>query len=300
MKYNSLYCTIEKAIEYIEENIKRTITLEEISKDVNLSMFYLDRLFHEISKTTLMRYVKNRKLSSSIGELLNTNLKISDIAEEYGFNYEQSYIRLFENTFTISPDRFRKEKPILKITDKINLKYIRLMGEEGIVFDPHIVIKPEFFITGIRHKINKEYDQQFHEANIKGNDFYYTRRHEIENTLYSNIYIGFVDLVTSDSSFTYYMPSVQVSDPGNTIPAGMVCQRVPTNKYAVFKYIGLHHARQTNINNLYNTLRYIYEEWFPKSGYSQSAPYHFERYDDTISRDDYCEFEIYIPVSNNS
>lgn len=295
MEQNSLYFIIEKTIEYIENNLKKALTLEEISSYVNLSRFYLNRLFHEISKTTLMHYVKNRKLSGSINELLNTNLKISDIAAEYGFNYEQSYIRAFESKFSISPDRFRKNKPIVNITDKINLKYIKLIGENGIIFDPHIVIKPEFYVTGIKYRIKLEYDRQFYEANQKGNDFYYNRRQEIENIINPNIYIGLVDYKTGDHAYSNYMPSVQVSAPGR-IPEGMTFHKVPTGKYAIFRYIGLHHAKHTNIKNLTDTLKYIYQEWMPRSGYSQSAPYHFERFDESISREDYCEVDIYIPI----
>ncbi len=295
MEHNSLQNIIERAIDFIECNIKTTITLDEISLNVNLSKFYLNRLFHEISGTTLMHYVKNRKLSSSIYELLNTNLKISDIAAEYGFNYEQSYIRAFENKFSISPDRFRKQRPILNITDKINLSYIRAIGENAVIFAPSIVIRAEFLIAGIKYRINEEYDRQFFEANLKGNDFYYKRRHEIENVIYPDTYIGFVDYKTGEEGFTYYLPSVQVSAKGH-IPEDMTFHKVPTGKYAVFKYIGLHHARQINIGNLYDTFQYIYDDWLPKSGYSQSAAYHFEKCDESISREDYCELELFIPI----
>jgi AraC family transcriptional regulator len=188
-----------------------------------------------------------------------------------------------------------KHRPIINITDKINLNYIKLIGENGILFDPDIVIKPGFYIAGIKYKINIEYDRQFYEANQKGNDFYYNRRHEIDNILYPDIYIGLVDYKTDDIAYSFYMPSVQVSMPGR-LPEDIICHKVPTNKYAVFKYIGLHHARNTNIKSLYDTFKYIYMEWLPKSGYSQSAPYHFEKLDESVSREDYCEVELYIPI----
>jgi AraC family transcriptional regulator len=294
---DSLYYTIEKVIQYIEENLKRTITLDQISTHVSMSKFHLNRMFHVISRTTLMRYVKIRKLSSSLNELLNTNLKISAISQEYGFDYEQSYIRSFENTFGISPDRFRKEKKILRIKDKINLDYIKAMGENSVFIEAPIVVIPEFFIVGVKLKICDENDRLFHEANIRGNEFYNSRRHEIKNALQSDIYIGLVEYIIGDENSAYYIPSLQVSKPDD-IPLDMICHQVPTNKYGVFKYIGLHHASHTNTSNLLATLNYIYEEWLPKTGYLQSAPYHFERINEKVSRDDYCEIEIYIPVSN--
>ncbi len=294
MEHNSLDYII-KSIEYIEKNIKKTITLEDISLHVSLSKYYLNRLFHQISKTTLMNYVKKRKLSSSIYELLNTDLKIADIAAEYGFKYEQSYIRAFEKSFAISPDRFRRHKPILNITDKINLDYIKAIGESAYILTPDIVIKPEFLIAGIKYKIDADYDMKFHESNSKGNDFYFNRKGEIRNIIQPHIYIGLVEYITDEAGYSYYIPSVQVSGPGS-LPKDMVIHKIPTNKYAIFKYIGLHHAKQTNIANLHFTLFYIYSDWLPKSGYSQSAPYHFERFDENLTTDDYCEVDIYIPI----
>ena len=294
MDRNSLHYII-KSIDFIERNINKKITLDDLSLHVNLSKFYLDRLFHQASKITLMDYVKKRKLSCSINELLNTDLKICDIATEYGFNYEQSYIRAFEKTFSISPDRFRKQKPQINITDKVNLDYIKAIGENAIIITPEIVVKPEFLIAGIKYKIREDYDIEFFEANAKGNDFYFNRKCEIKNIINPNIYIGLVDHNPEEEGYCYYMPSVQVSH-AHALPTDMMLYKVPTNKYAIFKYIGLHHAKETNTANLFQTLYYIYSEWLPKSGYLESPAYHFEMFDENITSDDYCEVDLYIPI----
>lgn len=296
MEKNLLYNDISNVIAYIEANLKSEITLDKISEHVNISKFHLNRVFHAISSNTLMNYVRGRKLSSSIDELLNTNLKVSDISQEYSFNYEQSYIRSFINTFGISPDKFRKEKPPLKIKDKIDLGYIRAIGENGAVIKPQITIIPEFLLTGIRYKIFNPDDRVYHESNARGNDFFSNHRHKIKNAVSYEIYFSLIQYI-ADNTYSYYMPSLQVQDEDAT-PEGMICQRVLTNKYAIFKYIGLHHASGTNINNLMETLKYIYGEWFPKSNYYQCTPYHLERIDSAVSREDYCEVEICIPVTS--
>lgn len=295
MKYDSLYLSITNVIEYIEENLKNPITLDLISDHVNISKFHLNRIFSSLSKTPLMNYVKNRKLSSSINDLLWTDLRISDISQEYGFDYEQSYIRSFKNTFGISPDRFRKEKPALKIKDKINIDYIRQIGQDGITLEPPIFIIPEFYITGIRHKINLNDDRLLLEANRLGIEFYDLHMCKIENAINREVYIGLVEYDLDDPSHNHYITSVQTPAPEG-IPVGMVCHKVPANKYASFKYIGLHPAKQISIRNLEATLKYIYTEWFPKSRYHQCASYHFERIDGRISSEDYCELEFFIPV----
>ena len=98
-------------IEYIEANIREKIDLDDISCHVGLSKFHLNRIFKAITNRQLMDYVRNRKLTLSLFDLLNTSLKISDISAEYGFHHEQSYIRSFKNTIGLSPNQFRIEKP---------------------------------------------------------------------------------------------------------------------------------------------------------------------------------------------
>ena len=80
-----------------------------------------------------MHYVRSRKLTSSLEELKNSDLSVIDIAMEYKFEYEQSYIRSFKKQFRVSPGIFRKEKPTLEIKHKLNLAYITLTGEQGML-----------------------------------------------------------------------------------------------------------------------------------------------------------------------
>lgn len=48
-----------------------------------------------------MEYVQSRKLTSSLNELLSTNMRIIDIGLNYGFDYEQSYIRAFRRNLAL-------------------------------------------------------------------------------------------------------------------------------------------------------------------------------------------------------
>jgi AraC family transcriptional regulator len=120
---------INSIINFVEDNIKKDITLEIISQCVHLSKFHTDRIFKAMTNRSLMDYVRCRKLSHSLNSLLHTNMKIVEISLEYSFKYEQSYIRSFKRTFQISPGKFRKEKPEIEIVDKLSLNYITSKGK---------------------------------------------------------------------------------------------------------------------------------------------------------------------------
>ena len=120
-KHNHSVNNLQNAIDYIEDHIHEKLTLDTIAAAANLSKYHLHRIFKTVTHEKLMDYTRNRKLTHSIHELLHTNLKVIDIAYEYGFEYEQSYIRSFYRLFKMTPTHFRTIKPQVTITCKISI-----------------------------------------------------------------------------------------------------------------------------------------------------------------------------------
>jgi AraC family transcriptional regulator len=286
---------IKQAIDYIEENLQEKIFLNDISAFTNLSKYHLHRIFKALTKQKLMDYVRNRKLSQSLNELVNTDLKLIDIAYKYGFDYEQSYIRSFIRLFEVSPNTFRTKKPQLKIIDKINIDFMRPIGEDGIVVEPAIIIKPDFIVVGIKHKLFYSDSDIYAKVNRYAIDFFYNQRSKISHAKYPDTYVGIIKYIENAPDYKYYIPSIEVSEAEKT-PPHMETFSIPTRKYAVFKYIGFHHVNDTTMDNLYDTYHYIFHDWLEKSGYRFSSLYHIERIDTTKNRDDYCEIDLCIPV----
>jgi AraC family transcriptional regulator len=287
--------SVKKALDYIEHNLKNNITLDDISQNVNLSKYHLNRLFKAATNLTPLEYVRGRKLSSSIHELLNTNLKIIDIATEYSFRYEQSYIRSFINLFNTSPDKFRKERPTIEITDKYDPSFLKPTGNDGIIFEPKILIKPKFKIVGLEYLISISENKKSHVLTELSNDFFYNHRQKIKNPKNPEVYYGYIHFSDYRSDEKFYVTSIEVSSL-DEIPDGMKGYCVPSRKYAAFKYIGFHHPNNITISNLENIYSYISMQWFSTSNYQPSDCFQFERVDMSHPSKDYCELDIYIPV----
>ncbi|MHC1683953.1 MAG: helix-turn-helix domain-containing protein [Clostridiaceae bacterium] len=305
MGTNSPMIKINNVIEFIELNIKEEITLDDISNHVNLSKYHINRIFSAITHKKLMHYVKNRKLTQSIYDLLNTDLKIIDISFEYNYQYEQSYIRSFKKTFGISPEKFRKERPTLKITDKINLNYLTAIGTNGIIIDPVILLKPKFSIVGVKHKLylkdidvtditNENEIDLSHEVVL---DFSYNQRLKIENSINPDELIILSSNLNEceNKNYIYFTPSQLVPN-NRKAPANMFYTKIPTQKYAVFKYIGLHPPECTNFAKLKSIQMYIFSVWLKNSRYTLADDYHLQIMDTSICREDYSEVEFYIPI----
>ena len=99
---------LEKVLVNIEEGIRDGINIDIVAKKHTLSERHLQRLFKVAYSQSIGFYIRSRKLAASVEDLLNTNLNVVDIAMDYGFEYEQSYIRAFKREFGITPGNLRK------------------------------------------------------------------------------------------------------------------------------------------------------------------------------------------------
>lgn len=101
--------TIEKMIDWLEDNIKENPTLGEMSEYVGYSPFYCSIKFHEYVGVTFKQYIAKRRLSFTAIEIQDTNRRILDIALEYGFSSHEAFTRAFANAYGCTPYQYRKQ-----------------------------------------------------------------------------------------------------------------------------------------------------------------------------------------------
>ncbi len=99
---------------YIESHIKEIMDKEELIKMTGFSMAYIREFFKKNTGCSLAKYILERKISSSMFELIHTKMKIIDIAFLYGFSSHESYTRAFYRVVKITPSDFRKKIPLLE------------------------------------------------------------------------------------------------------------------------------------------------------------------------------------------
>ena len=102
------YDLLETVLIDVEKGIRTGINVDILAKSYSMSFRHLQRIFKAAFKQTLTDYVRSRKLAVSLDDLLKTDLNLLDIALEYGFSYEQTYIRAFKREYRITPGYLRK------------------------------------------------------------------------------------------------------------------------------------------------------------------------------------------------
>ena len=288
---------IEQLLYEIEQNLTGKLHIEDLAGRLNISAVHLQRLFRFIFEETLASYIRSRKLSASLDVLLNSDKSILSIALEYGFEYEQSYIRAFRNEFDITPGALRKSGQIVKITPPLHLFDVNKIFD-GITFSPEIVMVPEFYCCGKRHQV--KYAESLEVAPALAMDFWLYHRAIIIEGFESSrpdVYLGLTTFPDTETDYNYYLPAIQV--PAFTaIPSGYTCEHFPTSLCARFRYIGQHPPYDINREiaaKMYAAIRTINESTI--IGYQlQLNTIYFERVDLAAYDGKYCTMEWFTPV----
>ena len=83
------------------------ITLEWAANYVGFSKFHFTRLFKEYTYVTFYDYVMHRRMQAAKVMLADSNLSITEIAFQTGFNNLSSFTRGFRNTVGQTPSEYR-------------------------------------------------------------------------------------------------------------------------------------------------------------------------------------------------
>ncbi len=99
---------IKSVRDYIESHISDNITVKELADTVHMSVTHFSRVFKERSGFSPYEYVVNMRLNKAKELLLKSDMTITTIAYETGFNSEANFVYCFTKNVGISPGKFRK------------------------------------------------------------------------------------------------------------------------------------------------------------------------------------------------
>lgn len=83
-------------------------TVKYISAELNMSPNYLSGLLKVLSGKSTQQHIQDRVIDLAKQKLSTTDLSVSEIAFELGFDYPQSFSKLFKVKTNLSPLAFRK------------------------------------------------------------------------------------------------------------------------------------------------------------------------------------------------
>lgn len=127
----SYFNSIQKAIDYIENDVGVQFDLYKIAEEATMSLPHLYRIFYSLTGHPIKDYIRKRRISVAAEHLRNSNRSLLDIALEVGFESHASFSKTFKKIVGMSPGAYRKTE-LNYCFEKINLfeKVIYLEDKE--------------------------------------------------------------------------------------------------------------------------------------------------------------------------
>ena len=103
---------VEKAIKYVEDNISRSeLSVEELSSELGMSRVHLYKKLLQITGKTPIEFIRTIRLKRAAQLLRESQLYVSEIAYEVGFNNPKYFSKYFKDEFGVLPSAYQlKEK----------------------------------------------------------------------------------------------------------------------------------------------------------------------------------------------
>ena len=96
----------ERSLSYLNNN-KRKVTRAELAEELHYNGTYISQVFQKHTGQTLAVYIRNNYLNESTNLLLNTDLSITEIIKELGFENRTAFYSQFKKKFGTTPQIYR-------------------------------------------------------------------------------------------------------------------------------------------------------------------------------------------------
>ncbi len=278
---NNYYLTkINKAIDYIEENLNKKITTKDLAKITAFSEFHFHRIFKSITNETVNQYIKRLKMGKSYRDLVTSNETITSIAFDYGFNSSANFSRDFRNYYKNSPFKMRKDAtyslPDNKYLKKLKLKF---KGFHNISEIEVIYIRIH---TGYNTKNIKEAFSELLQL-IKINKIKY---HNVRS-----IGIGYDDPDFVDPDKCRYDACISLKDGTNIDCGNLNRKKIASGKYAAYLFEG----ENSDFSIAWD---FIIKTWMSDNKYLPDNKPHFEEYLPSLNyKKGLYKAKLYLPIT---
>lgn len=282
--------SIQKAINYIEEHLQETITMEQIANEVNASVFHFQRTFSILTDMSIADYIRRRRLTLAAQELINTDIKVIDLAFKYGYDSPEAFTKAFRKQHNVTPSEARKQQGPLQSYNRLVIQ-VSLKGAEPMKYN--IVEKEKFQVVGVKRTYNCQKGE-----NLQGIPVFWdeVNRQGMDEQLFAlndGQIKGVLGVCVPDENYKennlidYWIGTDHV---GADVPENLLAMEVPASKWVVFEVHGpMPDAMQ-------NAWKQIFSEWFPSNPYEPAGTPELEVYTEEDPTSENLYSEIWIPI----
>ncbi|WP_040979561.1 AraC family transcriptional regulator [Oceanobacillus jeddahense] len=255
--------SMNEALQYVEANLDAEIDEKEIEKITGISIYHFRRMFSFLSGMTLTAYIRNRRLSNAMFDLLREDVHVTDTAFKYGYNSVDGFSRAFREWAGFKPSEVKhQQKQDLKVFPKLTFQ-LTIRG--GLEMNYRIVEKEAFKIIGVSKRVPMQFEGVNAEIEKLAQSITESQKEKmhqhanVDPTKVINASYNFDDGRMEEEGYLEHMIGVLTDEEGPF--KGLDVIEVPDHTWAVFSSQGP--FPQT----MQETWAKIAAEWLPSSDY---------------------------------
>ena len=100
---------IQRAKAYIHQNYMLDISLEQVSRHVNMSPNYFSSVFAEVAGVHFIDYVTGVRITHALELLMNDSIPIYTVCEKVGYRNSRYFSQIFRTAIGCTPSHFRQQ-----------------------------------------------------------------------------------------------------------------------------------------------------------------------------------------------
>jgi len=276
---------INRTFDYIETNLEKPFTLEELANIANFSKFHFNRIFQGVVGETPFQFVLRLRLEKA-ASLISTNKadSITEIAMKCGFADISIFSRNFKNYFEKTATQYRNEKSNLsqlnsntkQLTDKTSMYFCtdlnKIKWRTNMKLNKSVEVKelPKMTVAYIRHIGPYKGDEKLFEKLWNKLFTWAGPRGLIGGPNFKSLIIYHDDPnVTLEDKLRM---SICITVPKETKIDGEIGKmEIEAAKYVIARF-------EVTASEFQQAWEWIYGQWFPSSGYQPDDKPCFEMY----------------------
>lgn len=255
---------VKTAIWCIESRFASELSLDEIAEVSGVSRFHLSRAFGVATGRSVMRYVRERRLSEAARQLADGAPDILTVALDWGYGSHEAFTRAFREQFGVTPEELRARRDLssLALVEPLSMHDIAPTP----IAEPRIVTGKPLLIAG--------FDGHFSMDNTQGIPLLWQKiAPHFGHIPGQRGYVAYGASYNCDEFGAFdYIAGAEVSSFGG-LPDEFARLSVPEQLCAVFEHRG-------HITGIAQTYKAIWQDWLPKSGREPEMGVALERMDE--------------------
>jgi two-component system response regulator YesN len=104
---NTKHASIERALQYIEKNVSRDVSLLEVASHVGMNANYLSVLFKEVVGETYIKYLTRYRVEMA-KVMLRKGMKVQEVSEKVGYLTHRHFSEVFKKYTGVTAGQYKE------------------------------------------------------------------------------------------------------------------------------------------------------------------------------------------------